>query len=560
MNVQALYHNPQSEYAYNIAENKSVIRFRSALNDLVSVQLAVKYKYNEKPIGVVAMKKRFSDDLFDYYECELDTDRGRRLYYFILHGAGGETLYYTENGAEEPQEIMNAYFPHFQIPFVSDSDIVRVPHKFENVVLYQIFPDRFYTENPKCDFSAKPEPMSFFGGELYGAAKKLEYLKELGINCVYLTPINPSRTNHHYDVEDYYDVAQDLGGSAAFKAFVKQAHALGIKVILDGVFNHCSYNNPIFQDVVKNGRASKYYDWFLIDGDNPDFKACNYKTFAQNVAYMPKLNCDNREVQNYCADVAVHWIKTYGIDAWRLDVGDDVSPELWRVVRRAIKAVDPDAIMIGEDWMNPHAFVRGDVFDSVMNYGFTRVMRDFFAYKKIDAKKAAARLIRTYLRTTAPTAKMMMNFLDCHDTHRFLFLCNENMLDYTAALCTMFFYDGMPMLFYGDELPMTGGADPDCRRGFDWAAANSPLSELISALSGMRTAESPDTEMYIREQNGALIIERKSGAATTSAFAVNTTDNAVDTDLGRLPQRSIALNINGTKIITETDIAKGKFY
>lgn len=550
MNLHALYHNPQSEYAFPVSRDKAVIRFRAAVGDLKKVEIAVKLKYSEKPICTMPMKKRFSDSLFDYYEIEIDTSRGRRVYYFIATDLSGNTVYYIETGAIAPKDLADSYFPHFQIPFVSDSDILSVPDKFRNATVYQIFPDRFYTVKPKLDWKKRPAGMDVFGGELYGAAEKLDYIRALGMNTVYITPINPSHTSHHYDVEDYYHVSDELGGDAAFKAFVEKAHSLGINVILDGVFNHCSALHPMFRDVAEKGRASEFYDWFLIDGDKPDFKKCNYQTFAWNVAYMPKFNCDNPKVAEFVADVSVHWIKSFGVDAWRLDVGDDVAPALWRHVRAAVKAADPNAIMIGENWMNPRATLGGDVFDGVMNYGFARAVRDWLAFRKVDAFGAAERLVRNYLRTNSPSAKMMMNLIGSHDTHRFFSLCGENLFNHTAALCVMFFYDGMPTVYYGDELPMSGDADPDCRRGFDWSRTGGDTADTVRLLAEMRGAEKGGATMDISCDNGVLIMKRI--GATENVLCINATGDDIKTSRGVIPRRTLTIDACGErKAITD---------
>lgn len=545
MNILAMYHNPQSEYAFPISVNESVVRFRAARGDLKKVDVVVKYKYSEKPICTIPMRKRFSDTAFDYFECNVQTDRGRRVYHFVATDAHGDVVYYTELGAVKPSDLSDAYFPHFQIPFVSDSDVLTVPDKFRNTVVYQIFPDRFYTRTPKLDWRKSPDGADFFGGELYGAAEKLDYIKALGVNAVYLTPVTPSHTNHHYDVEDYYRVSDGLGGDDAFKAFVERAHELGIKVILDGVFNHCSVLNPMFSDVVEKGRASEYYDWFIIDGDRPDFKKCNYETFAWRTAYMPKLNCDNAKVRDFVCDAATYWIKKFGVDAWRLDVADDVAFALWRQVRAAVKAADRDAIMIGENWMNPRASLGGDVFDGVMNYGFTRAVRDWLALETTDAYGAAERLIRNYLRTSSPSADMMMNLIGSHDTHRFYSLCGENLFNHRAALCTMFFYDGMPTVYYGDELPMSGYTDPDCRRGFDWSRTGGETSELVRFLADMRTSEKRGAVMDIECDNGVLVIKRL--GERHSSLKINATGYDLKTSDGTVPRRTLIIDACGIR-------------
>lgn len=553
MNLHAMYHSPQSEYAYPVATNRAVIRFRAAAGDLAKVELVFGFKYAFGNKTSTVMNKRFSDSLYDYYENEIDTDRGRVTYYFVATDRTGKKMFYTEVGAIEPRDTKVMFFPQFQLPFVSECDILNVPEKFRNAVIYQIFPDRFYTDSPKLDWNKKPTYRDFFGGDLNGITKKLDYIKSLGVNTIYMTPIHPSSTNHHYDVEDYYRVSPDFGGEAALKTLVEAAHAKGLKIMLDGVFNHCSKNNPMFKDVVKNGRKSEYYDWFLIDGDKPVIERknggerCNYQTFASNIAYMPKLNGDNSKVRAFVADVMTYWIKNYGVDAWRLDVADDVSYTLWREARQAVKSADKDAILIGEDWTDANAFLGGDMFDGVMNYGFLRAVRDCFAQKTISAAQAADWLIRNYNRTNSQAAQMMMNLIGCHDTPRFFTLCNGNLFDHTAALCTMFFYDGMPMVYYGDEIPLEGGQDPDCRRGFDWTRTGGKTAELIKTLADMRAGEPAHTKMYISGEQGVLEMKRVSENKVNS-LVINNSDNDIKTSMGTIARRSITVDIDGKQI------------
>jgi len=545
MQKEALFHTPHSEWVFHLSVNKSVIRFRTAHNDVAGVSLAARNKYIEEKPTLYAMEKRVSDTLFDYYEVKIPTYYGRIYYYFVITDMGGKEYFYTENGLQEPEED-NApqYYPYFMIPYLTEKDTVFVSDKFKNSVIYQIFPDRFYTDKPKVKDWAEHKPVwtDYYGGDLYGVAKKLDYLKELGVNVVYMTPVFVSNTSHHYDVCDYYTISPDFGGEKAFKFLVKEAHERGIKILLDGVFNHCSSENPIFQDVIKNRKNSEYYDWFYMD--EPLRGGVTYETYADRIGYMPKLKSDNEDVIKFVRDVTTYWIKKYGVDGWRLDVADDVSPCLWREVRKAVKQADPEAILIGEDWRDSRLFLQGDCFDGVMNFLFNRVLRDYVAFGKINAEQAAERLIRLYLSNNAPASEMMMNVLDCHDTPRFYTLCGEDIFLYRIALCLLFFYDGMPLIYYGDELPMSGNTDPDCRRGFDWNRTGSKTSALIRRLCAMRKSENEDTKMYISAENNALIIERKSNVIN-NYLCVNLGKETADTKYGTVKGKSAVVSVGG---------------
>ena len=199
---------------------------------------------------------------------------------------------------------------------------------------------------------------------------------------------------------------------------MEKVHARGMKLVLDAVFNHCSENLSQFQDVLKNGRGSKYFDWFVIRGDKISEARDNYETFAA-CDYMPKFNTSNPEVQRYLLDIAVHYIREYDIDGWRLDVSDEISHYFWRKFREEVKAAKKDAVIIGENWHDANSNLRGDQYDSIMNYAFTKACLDFFATDSINAEQLVWRLNGLLMRNSSTVNQMMLNLLDSHDTHRF---------------------------------------------------------------------------------------------------------------------------------------------
>ena len=219
----------------------------------------------------------------------------------------------------------------------------------------------------------RPTPQSFAGGDLRGIIEKLDYIKGLGINAIYLTPIFQSVSNHKYDINDYRKIDPQFGTKEDLQELVAKAHAMGIRIVLDAVFNHCSMEMKEFQDVLVNGRQSPYYHWFLIDGDYPDPEQMNYECFA-SCNYMPKLNTANPETQEFLLDIAIYWIKEADIDGWRLDVADEVSHEFWRRFRKEVKNVKKDCVIIGENWHDAYPYLMGDQYDSIMNYSFTKLV------------------------------------------------------------------------------------------------------------------------------------------------------------------------------------------
>ena len=529
MEPRAILHRSRSVDCYPVSEHALCLRLRTARGDFDRVSVIYsdnRFAWTEGRTEVF-MERWLTDSRFDYYAIRLEGEDSRFAYIFRLY-CGEEACYYCEEGLKKDYPFELGFFNFFQYPYIHKSEVLSVPEWMRGALCYQIFPDRFRIGDEKKDrryvnlpWGEKPSPKSFAGGDLYGVMDGLDYLQELGVTLVYLTPVFRSVSNHKYDVIDYYQVDAQFGGNEALRALVDAAHARGMRVMLDGVFNHCSNENEIFLDVVRLGRASLYYDWFFVDGDKADFNARNYLTFA-DVPYMPKLNTDADAVIDYFCGVGRYWIKEYGIDGWRLDVADEISPRFLRRFREAVKAANPEAVIVGEVWHEARGWLRGDQFDSVMNYGLTKACLDLLAFDAIDAQGFADRLVLLLTRNTDPANDMMFNLLDSHDTERFLTRVNGDVQKLMLALAVAFFLPGVPFLFAGDEIGIMGGYDPDCRRTFEWDRArwNEALYNHVLRLSAlkktaplMRGACGIDCEnnvvrirRYTAEQSAALLI------------------------------------------------------
>ena len=494
---QALYHMPETEYGYAKDEHTVCLRLRTARYDTpeVAVIYGGKYDFWEKRRRK-DMAPVCHDRLFNYYSVELQPEDVRLVYVFELK-QGGQTFYFSEDGLTETYDFSKAFYNAFQIAYLNGCDIHRPVSWMGSACFYQIFIDRFYRGDRDKDDSyinlewgQIPNPKSFAGGDLKGIQEKLPYLRELGVNALYLTPIFKSISNHKYDIQDYFTVDPIFGTNEDFAALVESAHGMGIRVVLDAVFNHVSERCGPFQDVLKNGKRSRYFDWFLIHGDRVDRQAVNYECFS-SCAYMPKWNTSNPEVQDYLTGIAVHWIQNYHIDGWRLDVSDEVSHAFWRKFRQAVKAADPDCVIIGENWHNANSFLRGDQYDAVMNYAFTKACLDFFAFGALDAAGFADRLNGLLMRNTDTVNNMMLNLLDSHDTHRFFTQVGENRVKLESALAVLYLFVGAPCIYYGTEIALPGGYDPDCRRTMDWALAEQrgQTWRLIQRLARLKREE-----------------------------------------------------------------------
>ena len=350
----------------------------------------------------------------------------------------------------------------------------KPPDWIHDAVFYQIFPDRFYNGDHSNDppnvtpWGKLPKRENFFGGDLLGIIKKLDCLEDLDINCLYLTPIFKAPSNHKYDTVNYYEVDPCFGDMATLKSLVEEVHRRGMKIILDGVFNHCGFEHPFFQDAVKNGPKSKYWNWFMIDRfpitQQPE---PNYHCFAGTPA-MPEFNTKNPAVREYLLDIVQYWIMEADIDGWRLDVVEFMDASFVKQIYQTSKSVKEDAYVMGEVLDNAASWFKGNCLDAVMNYKLRDYLDAFFVKDKFNAIEFDSKLY-TLRRSYLPWSNYAMyNLLGSHDRPRVTTLCHGDMRRIKLALTFLFTYVGVPAIYYGDEIGLEGGVDPDCRRPMIW--------------------------------------------------------------------------------------------
>lgn len=526
MNEQGILHIPDSQYCFPVSEREVVLRLRTDRRDSIDgVWVVYENKYAIQTRRLSGrMERKYEDRLFAWYETKLELEDPRLSYVFRLI-ANGKEQYYSEDGLSETYNFSLAYFNFFQLPFINSADIHREVPWMRSAVFYEIFVERFCRgRNEKNDgyvnmkWGEKPHPKSFAGGDLPGITQKLDYIKGLGVNALYLTPVFQSISNHKYDISDYHAIDADFGTNADFARLVEEAHGRGIRVVLDAVFNHCSENLAQFQDVIRKGRQSPYYDWFLIRGDKPEKSPLNYEVFAY-CDYMPKFNTSNPKVQEFLLEVAVSWITEYNIDGWRLDVSDEVSHDFWRLFRKRVKEAKPDCVIIGENWHDARPFLQGDQYDGIMNYAFTKACLDYYAFGNLDAEGFAQKLSALLMRNTDQVNRMMLNLLDSHDTDRFYTSVGGDRDRLLSAAAVIVMFPGAPCIYYGTELPLEGGYDPDNRRCFDWEQAHwdAAYMEKLKALMELREERILQTgEIRMHAGNGLFILKRfdRSGELT----------------------------------------------
>ncbi len=351
---------------------------------------------------------------------------------------------------------------------------MRPPAWVRDAVFYQIFPDRFCNGDPGNDppgtvpWDEQPTHGSFAGGDLVGILAKLPYLEALGVNALYLTPIFTGATNHKYDGEDYFRVDPAFGGDRAFQSLLAAAHGRGMRVVLDGVFNHCGVGHPFFQDVVERGRSSPYWDWFRIRGDRPCATPHpNYACWAGH-AQLPEWNHDHPPVRDYLLSVVRHWLDERGGDGWRLDTVEYLPPDFVRDVYRESKAVNPDAYVLGEVMGLATSWFRHGALDGVMHYKLREGLVRFLAEGAWDAPRFA-RYVHGLWASYPPAANYACyTLLGSHDVPRFLTLCRGDRRKLVLGAAFLVAFPGAPAIYYGDEVGVEGGEDPDCRRTFPW--------------------------------------------------------------------------------------------
>lgn len=391
---------------------------------------------------------------------------------------------------------------------------MTIPEWVQDAVFYQIFPDRFARSSRMTDlgfesWDSAPTVHGFKGGDLYGIADRLDYLKNLGITALYLNPVFASASNHRYHTYDYFNVDPLLGGNDALRRLLDEAHHRGIRILLDGVFNHASRGFWQFHHVLENGEDSPYKNWFYFDPDRlkrhrrwgvypttgelnalnngeGSLRALGYQAWWDLPA-LPKFNVSTPAVREFIFGVAEHWIH-FGIDGWRLDVPGEINDDsFWQEFRRRVRAINPDAYIVGEIWHEAERWLQGDQFDAVMNYLITAASLSFFGgshldigmvnqsgglrgrvHPSMDANGFANEIDRIFYLYQRDITYAQFNLLDSHDMPRFLSCVSGDKFALRLALLFILAYPGAPCIYYGDEIGLDGGHDPDCRKAFPW--------------------------------------------------------------------------------------------
>lgn len=438
------------------------------------------------------------------------------------------------------------------------------PDWVKHAIFYQIFPDRFarsvHLEKPNNlePWDSDPTPFGYKGGDLYGVIEHLDYLQDLGITALYFNPIFQSASNHRYHTHDYYRVDPLLGGDEAFDDLLNECRRRGIRIVLDGVFNHASRGFFQFNDALENGASSPWVDWFSFRG----FPANAYDlsrppgyTAWYGLHALPKFNTDNPQVREFLMRVGEHWIRR-GIDGWRLDVPEEIkSAGFWQEFRERIKGLNPDAYIVAEIWHPVPEALRGDQFDAVMNYPFAEAAIAFTAGRRVVPAMTEGRGYRPYPPLTGtdygkridqllgmyPWSIQLaqLNLLGSHDTARLATVVGDDVASVRLALLLLLTFPGAPSIYYGDEIGLAGGpSDALARRSFPWNEPSKWNTDLLHFTKDV---------IALRRSHSALrtgAYHWLSAGATTYAFARThgeSPDNGPETlvvalNVGEVPQ------------------------
>ena len=560
VNVSAFEHKSFDNYCYPLDKDRLEINLKTA-KDVSSVFLCWgdpfdrtkedSWIYNELE---VQSKKELQHHF--WWTATVEPPSKRCKYFFKIQGSDGSSYVYGESGVYTEDEYKKSPedFYDFIFPWMNESDICATPSWAENAVWYQIFPARFARgKNQDMDgikaWAApgdKVKNEDRYGGSLAGITEKLPYLSSLGITGLYLNPINASSSQHKYDTADYYKIDREFGTEEDLKTLVKTAHAHGIKVMLDGVFNHSGWDFFAWQDVLKNREKSEYASWYMVNDWNfeakPHHNAHNraYYSFAYS-DNMPKFNTNNSEVREYLLKVCEFWVKEYDIDALRLDVANEVCHLFCKELRSRMRELKSDFYIIGEIWHNSLPWLRGDEFDGIMNYPLQNAIYSFSLNPSFTAKDFECSVNRCLTDYPSQIRRAMFNLMDSHDTMRLVTRLGskEKALQ---VLALMLFMPGSPCLYYGTEVFLEGGRDPDCRRCMPWKEIQEGIydsdiekvKKLISLRKEKPLMKEEDIDFSLNEayanvlKNNRVLFMQKKDRTSSLLFISNFSTSSID--------------------------------
>lgn len=530
MKFEAVYHRTSDNYCYPLNEEELIINLKTGY-DVLRVFIYYGDPFENGILGgdwkwtgveeELVYKKSLTHHI--WWTTTVRPKYKRCRYYFKLVTAD-ISYYYFEDGfyLEEEMNHQGKSLAYFTFPWMNGIDINKTPDWVNDTVWYQIFPERFHNGDRLND-PAGTKPWGYhlvaneeyYGGDLQGIIDRLDYLADLGINGIYLTPIFEGDSSHKYDTRDYLKIDPHFGDEKVLKNLVDKAHEKGIRIMLDGVFNHCGSKFAPWQDVLEKGPDSDYFHWFMInkwpfDKEDHSTKDGSFYSFAFTTR-MPKLNTNNPEVIEYLSGVVEYWVKNFDIDGLRLDVANELSHRFCKDLRRLTKKLKPDFYLLGEIWHDAITWLNGDELDGVMNYPLATSISDFWLYKERTNYDFECAINHNFTMYMEQTNNVLFNLLDSHDTNRLIDKAGDIDVFY-QQLAVLFTMPGSPCIYYGTEIAMEGSYDPDCRRCMPWEQIDDgnlkDRIEIMKSLIRLRKENAAFKSRYfhfIKEENKRMI-------------------------------------------------------
>jgi len=529
----AIFHEQKIPYLCIDGEKEIWIRLRVKADDVQSVFLTADYTGGSR--DTIFMPYLCRNYPFEFFEIFVPAEK-YTSYRFLIDDSQTR-ISYPEDG---------------RFGLGGEIPVFNVSNWAKGAFFYQIFPERFANGDKNNDpenvepWGSKPEYDNFMGGDLQGIIDHVGYLDSLGIEAIYFNPLFEAGSNHKYDTHDYYLIDDNFGTNDLFKQMDEILEEEGIKIVLDGVFNHIGFGSEIFQDIVKKGEQSQYSDWFFIHSypvqgpENPNYEA--WWGFGS----LPKLNTNNPEVREYLFGAIKLWLENGG-DGWRLDVAPDVPHDFWKAFRDTIRRVDYESYCVGEIWGDGSQWLQGDEFDAVMNYRYRDACIEFFAQSRIEPSQFYNRLGGYVGDYCTPVNQVQLNLLGSHDTPRFLTIANNESWRLKLALFWTLIWPGAPCVYYGDEIGMTGDKDPGCRKAFPWDNTESwetDILDMIRYISGLRKMNNSlklgtCRPLLLDDERDVIVIERRLGE-DLAVIAVNMSDSQQNISVELLAENEFA--------------------
>ena len=471
----AIAHRHSSVYESRLDEMTGIFRVRFDRDDISKLFLIF-------PADTIEMNLYTGDERFEYWQTEAKIFSDTITYTFLIEDGDNKFLL-GRNSLIKSSSIK---------PFtLAPAKPFRIPAWLDGAVIYHIFPDRFSNGDNSNDPSNTREwryeslPKSEvgwsarYGGDISGVISNLDYLTELGITAIKFNPIFSAPSSNKYDATDYYSIDPEFGTNEIFRKLLDSAKSRNISIILDGVYNHSGEKHPFFIDAAKNGPASIFYKCYNIkkwpfperfesSGANAPN---NYYESWRNFGWLPEFNSENPLIRAYLFGAVRQWMDM-GVMGWRLDAAEDVESSFWREFRRTVKCQNSDAFIVGEVWREGSEWLSGDQFDATTNYPLRSAIIDYIVSEKIGAEEFLNRVGELLSKIPYQASRMQFNMLSSHDVPRIMTLANNNVDKVKLAIALQFSLPGIPVIYYGDEIGMEGGEDPDNRRAFPLSKEN----------------------------------------------------------------------------------------